>query len=217
MYHWDFSSVLQYRLILLDGLIGTLKLSVAGLVVAIITGVVVGVAGTMSFRPLKWLTIAFVNFFRNIPFIVQLFWFYYTLPVVAGLQASPFSAAVFAIGLYSGAYFAEIVRAGIGSVNKGQWGGARSIGLGYFEAMRHVILPQALRKVIPPLTSQTMEVIKLTTIASTISYAELLYSAKVIADQEFRPIEAYTTVAFLMITLLLLIAFAAARIERYLR
>jgi polar amino acid transport system permease protein len=159
----------------------------------------------------------FVNFFRNIPFIVQLFWLFYAIPILTGMQAKPFLAAYIALSLYGGAYFTEIFRAGLQSVEKGQWEAAKAIGLGYASTLNQVIVPQAVRRVLPPLTTQVIELIKLTTVASSISYAELLYSGKLVADQEFRPLEAYTTVAIILILLLCLVATAGAWLENRLK
>ena len=211
---WDFSSIYLYRNVLWDGFLGTLQLAIIAVACAMLVGLVVALARISRPLALRIPAMLFINFFRNIPFLVQLFWFYYAIPVLTGLQANPFMAALYALTLYGGAYFAEIYRAGIQAVDQGQWEGARAIGLSLGKTLRYVILPQAFRRVIPPLTTQVIELIKLTTVASTIAYAELLYSAKLVADQDLRPIEAYTTVAFILITMMLVISFAAARLER---
>jgi len=213
-YTWDFSSIIAYRHILYHGLGGTLALAVVSVVTAMAVGLVMCLLRTAPSRALSWPAAAFVNFFRNIPFIVQLFWLFYALPILTGMQAKPFLAAYLALGLYGGAYFTEIFRAGLQSVERGQWEAAKAIGLGYFDSLRKVIVPQAVRRVLPPLTTQVIELIKLTTVASSISYAELLYSGKLVADQEFRPLEAYTTVAAILILLLCLIAGAGAWLEK---
>lgn len=216
-HNWDFSSIYQYRHVLWNGLLGTLQLAVIAVLCAMLVGLLISFARISRPLAIRVPAMMFINFFRNIPFIVQLFWFYYAIPVLTGLQANPFMASLYALTLYGGAYFAEIYRAGIQSVETGQWEGARAIGLSQAGAMRYVVLPQAVRRVIPPLTTQVIELIKLTTVASTVSYFEILNAAKLVADQDFRPIESYTTVAFILITLLLIIAFASARLERRLR
>jgi len=213
-YQWDFSSVLRYQNLLWDGLWGTALLSFSGVICAMIIGLVVVLARLSPYILLRAPAVGFVNFFRNIPFIVQLFWFFYAVPVLTGFQASPFLAAFSALSLYGGAYFAEIYRAGIQSLEQGQWEGAKAIGLGEFATLRYVILPQALRRIVPPLTTQIIELAKLTTVASTIAYFELLYAGKLIADQDLRPIEAYTTVAFILITIFIIVSFLSVRIER---
>jgi polar amino acid transport system permease protein len=216
-YHWNFASVIQYRQTLYEGLGGTLQLGALSLFSALVIGILIGVLRTSEFSTLRNVGIVYVGFFRNIPFLVQLFWFYYAIPVLTGIQAKPFVASWIALSLYGGAYFGEIYRAGIQSIEKGQWEAARAIGLGYIEIMRNVVMPQAIQRMIPPLTTQAIELVKLTTVASTIAYFELLYSAKLVSDQDLRPLEAYTAVAFILISLLLVLSFLAARLERRLR
>ena len=216
-YHWNFTSIIQYRSLLYEGLGGTLQLGVASLLSALLIGILVGLLRTSQPAGQRTIASVYVGFFRNIPFLVQLFWFYYAIPVLTGVQAKPFVAAWIALSLYGGAYFGEIYRAGIQSIEKGQWEAARAIGLGYFEVMRSVVLPQAIRHMIPPLTTQAIELIKLTTVASTIAYFELLYSAKLVSDQDLRPLEAYTSVAVILISILLVLSFLAARLERRLQ
>lgn len=173
-YQWNFSSIVRYRHLLYEGLIGTLQLGAVSLASALLIGILIGLARTSHPRPLRLFAGVYVGFFRNIPFLVQLFWFFYAIPVLTGIQAKPFFASWFALSLYGGAYFGEIYRAGIQSVEKGQWEAARAIGLGYRDLMRDVVLPQAIRRMIPPLTTQAIELVKLTTVASTIAYFELL-------------------------------------------
>lgn len=213
-YHWNFSSIIQYRQLLYQGLAGTLQLGAISLLSALLIGIVIGLLRTSQPIGLRLVAGVYVGFFRNIPFLVQLFWFFYAIPVLTGIQAKPFFASWIALSLYGGAYFGEIYRAGIQSVEKGQWEAARAIGLGYFEVMRSVVLPQAIRRMIPPLTTQAIELVKLTTVASTIAYFELLYSAKLVSDQDLRPLEAYTAVAVILVSLLLVLSLVAARLER---
>lgn len=216
-YTWDFSSIITYRHILYEGLGGTLLLSIVSVLTAMAIGLVMCLMRTSPSRIARFPSTIFVNFFRNIPFIVQLFWLFYALPILTGMQAKPFLAAYIALSLYGGAYFTEIFRAGLQGVEKGQWEAAKAIGLGYASTLKQVIVPQAVRRVLPPLTTQVIELIKLTTVASSISYAELLYAGKLVADQEFRPLEAYTTVAIILILLLCLVAMAGAWLENRLK
>lgn len=216
-YAWDFSSVLRYKHVLIEGLLGTLTLAALAVATAMVVGIIVALCRISSTRLLAWPAAAIIAFFRNIPYIVQLFWFFYAVPVIFGVQASPFLAAYVSLSLYGGAYFAEIYRAGIRSLDRGQWEGAKAIGLPMGGVMRHVILPQALRRTVPALTTQTIEMVKLTTVASSVAYFDVLYAGKLIADQDFRPIEAYTSVAILLIGALLILSWAASRLETRLR
>lgn len=212
-YNWDFSSIIRYRHILLDGIQGMLMLASTSILTAMAIGFLVAIGRISTSRLLSWPATAFVAFFRNIPYIVQLFWFFYAMPVVTKMQATPFLAAYLSLSLYGGAYFAEIYRAGIRSLDRGQWEGAKAIGLGWGGVMRYVVLPQALRRTIPALTTQTIEMAKLTTVASSIAYFEILYAGKLIADQDLRPIEAYTTVAAILIAMLMVLSWGAAKLE----
>ncbi|MFT4150391.1 MAG: amino acid ABC transporter permease [Paracoccaceae bacterium] len=212
-YHWDFSSIIRYRHILIEGIGGMLMLAASAILTAMVVGFVIAMARISTRRLLNWPATVFVAFFRNIPYIVQLFWFFYAMPVLIKMQATPFLAAYLSLSLYGGAYFAEIYRAGIRSLDRGQWEGAKAIGLGWGGMMRYIILPQALRRTIPALTTQTIEMAKLTTVASSIAYFEILYAGKLIADQDLRPIEAYTTVAAVLIAILMVLSWGAARLE----
>ncbi len=213
-HHWDFAFLLDQWPFVLRGLIGTAQLTAVCIAAGVALGLAFAVLRLSRSATLRLLGTCYVEFFRNIPSLVLIFWCYFTIPVLTGMQPNAFVAAGTAIALYAGAYLTEIFRSGIRSVEKGQWEGARAIGFGYGRAMRHVILPQALRNVLPPFTSQCMEIVKTTTVASTIAYAELLYSAKVLSEQEFRPIEAYTAVGTFFILLLLLVSLGSSLLER---
>lgn len=213
-YQWNFSYLLTYFPQILAGLVGTAKLSALCLLNATIIGVVVGTMRSQGGPVLRLLGTAYVEFFRNIPALVQVFWFYYALPVLTQTQSDQFSAAALAISLYSGAYFAEIVRSGLQSLERGQWEAGRAIGMNYWKILRLVAFPQVLKRILPALTNQAIDLIKLTTLASTITYAELLYQAKLISDVEFRPLEAYTAIGGIFIALLVALSLLSTRLER---
>lgn len=214
LYHWDFGFVASNAGYLLDGLGDMLRLAVASLVLGAMIGLPIGM-GRISHRPvIRVAAIGYVGLFRNTPAVVQLLWLYYALPILTGIQASPFAAALLAFSLATAAYVAEIVRSGIESVAGGQWEASKALGLGYFRMMRHVILPQAIRRMMPAFTSQAIDVVKLTAISSMIAYGDLVYHAKTLAEQEFRPIEAYTVLAVLYSAVLIPLSYAALFIER---
>ncbi|MBR0653202.1 amino acid ABC transporter permease [Roseomonas terrae] len=214
---WDFAFLLEQRDFILRGLMGTLRLAATCVVAGVVLGLLFASAQLSRFAPLRLLGVAYVEFFRNIPVLVQIFWCYFTLPILTGMQPNAFSAAAVAISLYAGAYLAEIFRSGIQSIERGQWEAARAIGFGHLALMRWVVLPQAVRAVVPPLTNQVMEIVKTTTVASTIAYGEILYSAKVLSDQEFRPIESYTAVGIFFIVTLTFVSLLSSWLERRLR
>ena len=200
--HWDFASILDNREALIAGLIGTLRLFAICLVCGLGCGLVVGLGRYAHSRWLNWPAARFVEFFRNTPVLVQILWFYFALPIVAPFEISPLAAAALGISLNAAAFSADIYRGGIQSIERGQWDGARAIGMTWGQAMRRIILPQALKRMTPALTSRAIEVFKSTTLASTVAYVELLQQGKLIASLNFNPIEAYTTVAVIFFVIL---------------
>ncbi len=212
-YQWDFAFLLAHRGLILTGLANTLKLAAASILCGLLIGLVAGAARCATALWLRFIGACYVELFRNIPAMVLIFWFFYAVPVLTGIQNDRFLAAFLALTAYGGAYFAEIYRSGIQSVERGQWEAARALGFGYYRQMRYFILPQAIRRMIPAFTNEAIELVKLTAIASTIAYAELLYDAKLLSDMEYRPVEAYTVIAALFIGLLFLLSLGSRRLE----
>jgi polar amino acid transport system permease protein len=200
--HWDFSSVFENKEALIAGAIGTVRLFAICLVCGLGFGLVVGLGRYARTRWFNWPATLFVEFFRNTPVLVQILWFYFALPIVAPFEISPLAAAALGISLNAAAFSADIYRGGIQSIERGQWDGARAIGMSWGQAMRRVILPQALKRMTPALTSRAIEVFKSTTLASTVAYVELLQQGKLIASLNYNPIEAYTTVAVIFFVIL---------------
>jgi polar amino acid transport system permease protein len=200
--HWDFSSVFANSDALLAGLIGTLHLFVICLVLGLGLGLVVGLGRYAHSRWLYLPATAFVEFFRNTPVLVQILWFYFALPILLPFEISPLAAAALGISLNSAAFSAEIYRGGIQSIERGQWDGARALGMGWGQAMQRIILPQAIKRMLPALTNRAIEIFKMSTLASAVAYVELLQQGKLIASLNFNPIEAYTTVAVIFFLLL---------------
>jgi polar amino acid transport system permease protein len=216
-YQWDFSFLAQHYPLILLGLWGAVKLAAVTLALSLVLGVVVGMMRSSRVTPLRLAGTCFVEFFRNIPALVQIFWWYYAIPVLTGIQGNAFTASAVALTLYSTAYLAEIYRSGIESIERGQWEAGKAIGFGYLQQMRYIILPQAIRRMIPAFTNQIIEIVKLTTVASTIAYAEVVYYARLLSNQQYRPLEAYTTAAVCLISILLVLSYASAALERRLR
>jgi polar amino acid transport system permease protein len=173
---FNISIMIKTMPLMLKGLVMTLKLCAAVILLGLAGGLLVAL-GNLS--PRKWLrlpSIVFTDIFRALPPLVLLIFIYSGLPF-AGVEISPFTAVVLAFFLNNSSYYAEVYRAGILSVPKGQLEAARSTGLSKAQALVHVVLPQAVRNVLPDLLSNTIEVVKLTSLASAVSFAELLYSA----------------------------------------
>jgi polar amino acid transport system permease protein len=216
-YRWDFASVFSNTDALLAGLAGTLRIFAICLVIGLALGLVVGL-GRYSRR--KWVYVPasiFVEFFRNTPVLVQILWFYFALPILVPFEVSPLLAATLGISLNSAAFSAEIFRGGIQSIDRGQWEGARAIGMTHSQALRRVVLPQALRRMLPPLTNRGIEIFKMSTLASAVAYVELLQQGKLIASHNFNPIEAYTVVALIFFAVLFPLVQGTYALERKLR
>jgi len=196
-YQWDFSAVFKYGDMLLLGLAGTVKIALISIVLGMIVGFAVALMRMASNPWLRKPATAFVEFYRNTPPIVHFFWFFYALPIVIGVSLDPFVAAVLALSTQSGAFYAEVFRGGITSIERGQWEGAKALGMSYRMAMQRVIVPQALRRMVPPFVDRSFELTKTTALASTLAYAELLYQAMQVNSITFRPMEVYTAVALL--------------------
>jgi polar amino acid transport system permease protein len=216
-YRWDFASVLANREALLVGLVGTLRLFVICLVLGLSLGMLVGLGRYARSRWAYLPASAFVEFFRNTPVLVQILWFYFALPILLPFEISPLAAASLGISLNSAAFSAEIYRGGIQSIEPGQWDGAKALGMNWGQIMRRIILPQAIKRMVPALTNRAIEIFKMSTLASAVAYVELLQQGKLIASLNFNPIEAYTVVAVIFFGLLWPLVQATYLLERRLR
>jgi polar amino acid transport system permease protein len=209
-YQWDFSAVWNHLDMLLVGLVGTVKIALVSIVLGVLVGFVVALMRLSHRRALHVPATAFVEFYRNTPPIVHFFWFFYALPIVIGLSLDPFAAAVLALSTQSGAFYAEVFRGGIVSIERGQWEGAKALGMNYRAMLWRVILPQALRRMVAPFVDRSFELTKTTALASSLAYAELLYQAMQVNSITFRPMEVYTTIAVMYFVVL----FAASTLMR---
>ena len=201
-YNWDFLTVLSYWDVLLVGMKGTLVLFLVTVVIGLSGGLVMGILRYSRNPFVRFPATAFVEVFRNTPVLVQIIWFYYALPVLVPFEVSPFLAAVLGISLNTIAFSAEVFRGGIQSIDPGQWEAGKAIGMSYNQTMRRLILPQAIKRMMPALTNRGIEVFKMSTLASVVAYVETLQQAKLIASLEYNPIEAYTAVAIMFFVIL---------------
>jgi len=215
-YEWDFASVFLRSDTLIVGAIGTLRIFVICLLTGLPLGLLVGLARRARSRWIYWPASLFVEFFRNTPVLVQILWFYYALPMLVPFDISALTAAALGISLNSAAFSAEIFRAGIQSIEPAQREGAAAIGMTQWQIMYRVVLPQAIRRVLPALTNRAIEIFKMSTLASVVSYVELLQQGKLIASVDFNPIEVYTVIALLFFIFLYPMVQATYALERYL-
>jgi len=202
-YHWDFAAVWAHMDLLLAGLVGTVEIAAISIALGVVVGVGVALMRLSHRAWLRWPATGFVEFYRNTPPIVHFFWFFYALPILIGLDLGPFAAAVLALSTQSGAFYAEVFRGGIQSIERGQWEAARALGMSHGELMRRIILPQALRRMVAPFIDRSFELTKTTALAASLAYAELLYQAMQVNSLTFRPMEVYSTIALLYFGLLL--------------
>lgn len=216
-YTWNFASVFVYWNVLATGLVGTLKIFLLCSALGLSGGLVIGMLRYSKSWWVSYPALLYVEIFRNTPVLVQIIWFFFALPVVTGIEVSPFTAACLGITLNTIAFSAEVFRGGIQSIEREQWEAGKAVGMNYSQTMRRVILPQALKRMLPPLTSRGIEVFKMSTLASVVAYPETLQQAKLIASYEFNPIEAYTIVALIFFVVLLPMVQLTYMLERRLR
>ncbi|MGE5590634.1 MAG: amino acid ABC transporter permease [Bacillota bacterium] len=195
----------------------TLQLTVLAAVIGITLGTLVGLARISPWRPLRNAVSVYVEVLRGTPLMVQLLLIVYGIPQALGWQVDEFNAAVVAFGINSSAYVGEIVRAGIQSLDRGQMEAARSLGMSYGQAMRQVILPQAFRRVIPPLVNEAVTLLKESSVVAMIALTDLVRSAQLIASRTYRPFPAYLTAAAIYLVMTFTISRLAGRLERGLR
>jgi len=207
---------------LLSGLIVTLELSALAWILAVALGIVSGALRTVKFRPLRAVTTFYVEFFRNVPLLVWMFFWYFGVPPFLpevirewmfghGLE---FWAGVLALGVYSGARFSEVLRSGIQSIPRTQMEAAVASGLTTFQAYRYVILPVALRLIIPPATSESLNLLKNSSVALTISVAELTFQTRQIETYTAKAIEALTAGTLIYLVLCIGLASIMSWVER---
>lgn len=213
-YQWNFGILEQYTWLFVRGLGFTLMFTVVTVVLGLAVGLFAGIARLSSSRFVNWPVIAYVELFRCTPLLVQLVWFYYAFPVIIGIQMPPVAAGGLVLALYTGAFYAEIFRGGIVSIERGQWDAARSLGLRPWPILRTVILPQAIRLMIPPFINQSVIQLKNTSLVSVIAVPDLLYQGELITAATYRPLEVYTIVAVLYFLVLFPATLLAQSVER---
>jgi polar amino acid transport system permease protein len=212
-YDWDFSAVWRNASFLLEGLANTLALSAVAILGGLVVGLGLALARLSGRAPLAWPAIAVIEFFRSTPPLVHLFWVFYALPILIGVSLDPFAAAAIALSVQSGAFFAEVYRAGILSVERGLREAGRALGMSRPALYRRIVLPIALRRMVAPFVERSFELVKTTALASTLAFGELLYRAMVVTSQTFRPLETYTAVAALFFAVLFLASLVMRRVE----
>jgi polar amino acid transport system permease protein len=211
---FDFSVITGNAHLLLQGLLITLYYTVITIAAGLVIGLTVGLMQLTTFRPLVILGRIFVEFFRNIPLLVILLWTYYALPIFLGVNITKGWAGFLALSCYTAAFYAEILRAGVQSLDPGQTDAATALGMSYGQRMRRIILPQAFRRMIPPLAGQSIIQMKNTTLLSAITVPDLLYQGSYISSFTYRPMEVYTAIGAIFLILLVPLTMLSRMLER---
>lgn len=202
--------------VFLPGFLVTLEISGLSLALALGLGLVAGVAAAAPWSWMRAATRAYVEFFQNTPLLLQLFFVFYSLPYL-GVRIDPFGATVLSLGIYTGAYVAEVIRAGIGAVSRGQFEAGYAQGFSYLGLMGHIVLPQVGQVILPPLTNQCINLVKNSAVAMIVGAGDLFYLTDNWQAQNFLTNHAYVTAAALYLALTLPLALLTTRLEARLR
>ncbi len=214
MYTFHFEVVLDYLPALAIGIKNTVILTLFGMSGALTVGLVLSMMVISHRRLIRFPAIAYIEFFRGVPFLVVLVWMFYALPAISGISIGAFTAALISLTVCQSAYSGEVFRAGIESLDKGQMESARTLGMSYALAMRRIILPQAIRRMVPPLVNSFIGMLKWSSLASIIAVPELLYQGNIIIQRTYRPMELYTVIAIIYFAVSYPIASLARYMER---
>jgi polar amino acid transport system permease protein len=199
---------------MLTGAYYTILLSVTAISISIVLGLLVALPGLSEKRGWRAFNRTYVEVVRAVPVLVLILWVYYGLPTLSGLTLSVFWAGVLALALSDSAFQAEIFRAGIQSISKGQYEAAQSISLNYRDTMRFVILPQAIRRILPALGNQLVYMLKMSSLVSVIGMQELTRKANELVVSEYRPLEIYTILVLEYLVLILIVSAGVRWVER---
>jgi His/Glu/Gln/Arg/opine family amino acid ABC transporter permease subunit len=209
--------VANFKFLIVQGLLGlggftggTLRLALPAIVLGFALGIVVGLARLASAPWIRLPATAYVEFFRGVPLVMVIFWIWFIIPQVLRLPVPEYGVALTAFVIFEAAYFGEIVRAGVMSVPRGQVEAAHSVGLTGLQTMVAVVLPQALRNMVPSLVTQMIVLFKDTSLASIIGYVDLTKAAQIVNNREIRPFELYLFIAVVY----WLFAYSMSRVAR---
>ncbi|OAB45628.1 amino acid ABC transporter permease [Paenibacillus antarcticus] len=202
--HWD-----RY----MDGFINTIQVSIIALIGSFILGAIIAIFRIAPFKPLNWFGTAYVEVIRNIPLLIVVFFFYLGLPSL-GIALDGFVSGTLGLTVYTAAFIAEAIRAGIQAVPTGQSEAARATGLSYLQTMIHIILPQAIKIVLPAIGNQFINLVKNSSILAVVAGMDLMYYADLINSDTFLPLTVYTFVALFYLVLTVPLSYAVLYMER---
>lgn len=199
---------------LLAGLWATISISVTAIAVSMVLGMALALAGLSANRFLRAVNRCYVEGIRAIPLLVLLLWVYYGLPIISGLQFGVFTAGLLSLAISDSAFEAEVFRAGIQSVPRGQIEAAETLGLSRAQTFRHIVLPQAVRYILPALGNQFVYVLKMSSLVSVVGFQELTRRANELNVTEYRPLEIYTFLVLEYLALILVVSWLVRKLER---
>ena len=202
---------------LLSGLTTTIYISLVSIVISMIIGLVVAIPSLAKNKILTYINIFYVEIVRAIPLLVLILWIYYGLPIMTGLSFSPFVSGIIALAISESAFQAEIFRAGINSIKKAQWEAGSSLGLNFFKRLRLVILPQAIKNILPAIGNQFVYVLKMSSLVSIIGIGDLTRKANELVVTTYRPLEIYTFLILEYLILILIVSFFVRKLEKKLK
>lgn len=213
-FEFNWFVLIRYRYWLVEGLSVTLRMAVVSMSIALVLGLIVALMRLSRFKVLSILGDIYVQTFRGLPLFVFLIWVYYGVALLSGINIPSVTTALLCVSMLHSAYLAETYRAGITSVGEGQREAALSVGLSNYQVMRHIVLPQAIRTVLPPIGNEFMVVLKSTTLLGIIGVEELVKRSQLATEITFRPFEFYTAVAVIFIISVTIFSRINAYVER---
>jgi len=202
---------------LLSGLTTTIYISLVSIVISMIIGLIVAIPSLAKNKILTYINIFYVEIVRAIPLLVLILWIYYGLPIMTGVSFSPFVSGIIALAISESAFQAEIFRAGINSIKKAQWEAGSSLGLNFFKRLRLVILPQAIKNILPAIGNQFVYVLKMSSLVSIIGIGDLTRKANELVVTTYRPLEIYTFLILEYLILILIVSFFVRKLEKKLK
>ena len=202
---------------LLSGLTTTIYISVISIIISMLLGLIVAIPSLAKNKFLTFVNIGYVEIVRAVPLLVLILWIYYGLPIMTGISFSPFVSGIIALAISESAFQAEIFRAGINSIKKAQWEAGSSLGLNFFKRLRLVILPQAIKNILPAIGNQFVYVLKMSSLVSIIGIGDLTRKANELVVTTYRPLEIYTFLILEYLVLILIVSFFVRRLEKRLK
>ena len=202
---------------LLSGLTTTIYISVVSIIISMLLGLIIAIPSLAKNKFLTYINICYVEIIRAVPLLVLILWIYYGLPIMTGISFSPFVSGIIALAISESAFQAEIFRAGINSIKKAQWEAGSSLGLSFFKRLRLVILPQAIKNILPAIGNQFVYVLKMSSLVSIIGIGDLTRKANELVVTTYRPLEIYTFLILEYLVLILIVSFFVRKLERNLK